>query len=118
MPYGKNATMLCLKRKKARVCFSQATNSNKLFMLLRLHGVCAMFSGTIGFIPKASILPDFEAYFRNIRLKDRSGGNSSLNPWFAPYLSKQLGCDLQGIVVIWYALPSVIQRWWFASLQP
>jgi len=83
---------------KARVCFSQATNSYKVFRLQSLHAIYAMFSGTIGFMPKASALPDFEAYFRNIHLKDRSSENSSLNPWFAPYLSKQRGCDLQGML--------------------
>lgn len=59
----------------------------------------AFIQGSIGFMPKSAILPEFDEYFRKLRLKDRTGAMSSLNPWFAPYLSQQLGCKLQGKLV-------------------
>jgi len=60
-----------------------------------------MLLGTIGFMPEALPTPQLDTYFRNLQLKDRSGSNRILNPWFIPYFTKHRGCSLTGIFYIW-----------------
>ena len=63
-----------------------------------------IFVDSVGFVPKSDRVVRFIEYFTKISLKDRSGPNAHLNPWFAQYFAKNLHCNVTGNKYYFYQI--------------